>query len=543
MVYFSSFLTLSALGVLFLKLDLSSSSLILGDVVYRSSPSLWIYLALVALAVLLSCKYLGRDAVNLTPIMLSFIFIFIFQLAQYPSLAHHDYFYHGILVEVIQSEGRVVSSGSYSAYPGSFVLLSAICILTGIKPVQCEILLVSLLALLVPAMLLLIGRAILKRYAWLVPWVFLVIGQLFLVFREFSPQFPGFALYLLCLYAMVKCYKGRSRTWPIMYVLTMTALVVTHLFSSLFIISSLLVLIVLEHRKLLPVGAGERLFMLGLVPFLFWSAYVAYEYVYLGSQRALSFTFLLNMAERLMPQETAPGIVGTVLRFYRWGVLGFFYSTALVAAVKLRDREDVRLLLFPAFGVLAGVLALSLASPVLAVERGWLFSYFPVSALASVFLISWLLPKISTRPWKALGGLLRNGDVIRAVLLMMIFTSFVAANSSLSMTSVFVHQGEITAARFALQHLETAPSTSGGEFSIYAYYRGRSVTDLEYWSYPARGESMSQNATNQAERLLSGEFSLQNSVYQQMDFGFGFVGTDRSLVFNDGLNRIYMAKY
>jgi hypothetical protein len=515
----------------------------LGDMVYRSSPSFWIYLALVALAVLLSCKYVGRDAVNLTPIVLSFIFVFIFQLAQYPSLAHHDYFYHGILVEVLQSEGRIVSSAGYSAYPGSFVLLSAICVLTGIKPVESEILLVSLLTLLVPTMLLLIGRAILKRYGWLVPWVFLVVGQLFFFFREFSPQFPGLALYLLCVYATVKCYKGRSRTWSVIFILTVTGLVITHPFSSLFIISGLLALSVFENRKLRRVGAVQHLFMLSLVLFFSWSVYVAYEYVYYGSRsllEALSLTFLLNIAERLQPQQIAPGIVGTVLRFYRWGVLGLFYSTALVAAVKLKDREDVRFFVFIALGVLAGVLALSLASPVIAVERGWLFSYFPVSALASVFLITWLLPKISTRPWKVLAGLLRNGDVIRAVLLMMVFTSFVAANQTVSMTSLFVHQGEITAARFAFQHLETTPSTSQGEFGIYAYYKGQPVTDNEYWSYPAQSW---QNATNEAERLLSGEFSLQNSVYQQTEFGFGFVGTNRSLVFNDGLNRLYMADY
>jgi hypothetical protein len=527
-----SFVAFCLLGVEFLGVHFSLYSASRGDFIYSSSATTWIYLSLLIVVVLFCYRRVGSSALNLAAIFLPFVFVVVFQLSQYPSLAHADYFNNGALVEVLTSDATIQSFLGYFQYPGSFILLTMIGNTLDISALESEILLVSVLTLAVPVVLLLVGRWLKGGSEWLVPVVFFAVGQDYVVRRHFTPEFPGFFLFVLAVYMLTKMRKARSWSWALALILTGVAATVIHPFSSLFLLLTVFMSFLFERADIIHGQKTREVFMFFLVVFAVWNAYVASPYFQQGVKLASSFITLERFSSSTALRTTPSGLLGIVLPLYRYGVHIFFLSVAFVGLIKFRHQEEVRQLFAWAVAIVMGSLAILLVAPEIAVERGIIFLYIPISVLASLFFIKSFPTVFSRLSTAGSRARITRTHAIVAILLVIEVTTFVVGSSFASTNGEFVHPSQMQAARFAVRYLQDQPNTYDRELFVWAYYKVENLAD-NLTNAPS-------SQSNAQERLLSQQFSLQNSLEQEYLLGLGFVGADRSLIYNDGLNRIYM---
>jgi hypothetical protein len=436
--------------MLFLKLDFSSFTFQDLDILQLLPIHGWIYiLILTCLGFIYFIYGDGRSAISYV-VVVFFALNILYFLAQYPSLAHWDYYMHGKTANQMLERGIVPSNGGiYFNYPGTFLLISALALILNVDVLEAELLLFAIFQIttLLAIYMLFPKKMDLKLKA---AGILLTSCFVLMFYRHFCPANYAFVLFLLIAKQAFRNYESKNRANIFLILILSFLIIVSHPLTSIFLLSFFAVLTIadLMHRPLMYGRNSLRLVMMSIMTiFLSWHVYIALNplqesltYLYdnlVSRQRVAAVMEHINVPITSWLTTAQP--VTLAVTFYKWSVYTMLVFAGMIFAWKEHHYLSTRLLRFFGLGVLlAGTLFIILPTP-------WIERIILPLLVVAILLI--------------MQGLKESGRKIRPRYLMLIpmllIPSFLAAHPPFQVYSfhpfeydMFVHQWEIRTLSF-----------------------------------------------------------------------------------------------
>lgn len=480
---------------LFFRLDFSKSNYGFFDITRMVPNYTWVYLLILCL--LLSINIWFRNGVNLMHVIVASLLVYgLFSISQYPMITSGDVYYHGRgTLQVIQS-GNVLVKDYYPRYwPGAFIIWGSLSIVTGLDVVTTNIILMLIITLISSVMLYLLGKEILsQKWAGLAAIVYLVTNAyaFHLMGRDhFAPQSLGFTQYLLTLYLFIRIWRKKElhrRTFCALVLILIPSVVLSHLYTSLFLLGLLFGVTILRARAFekirrifLPKDLNEVRWKTRIAHFqifaLVWSiawlvfnpgfkntplefewlaGYISglptYFYTYFA-------TFVFNGGSNLkiVPITQEPlSITGVILRNYYLKPL-LLIAGLLSLIIILWDRRDRKVSIYSGifFGSALGVIFSGILAPFHMAQFSELlmFSLLPVCYLASRVFVK------------------RGVRISACILTLLILPTFLCSFTYSSEYTGVMHPWEATSIQFLTNQSTSARIvTDAGTLGIYEYF-------------------------------------------------------------------------
>jgi hypothetical protein len=521
-------------GTIFLRMNFSDSNFSGGDLVYMFPKLTWFYLVLLPIGVLLIRKLDKRLSI-IIPFTFTILLLILFELVQYPSIFFWDTFSHSATTRYIINNGSFSSTAGYYEYPGTFFISAALSEVLGLSVLFSNLFFAAILNLLIIILLFAIGKVFVKtekariEMNWLVPTIYLVFSFRLFNSNHFSPQLFGLCLYIFLVYSILKTFFVRKRVWSVLVLVLITALTVTHVFSSLFAITTLLC-ICLFGRLTRPLKLDIREFvtlgmlMMAVVLFVSWHEFVSTEpwtealrflSLVLRSEKTLS-GFAETIVLRPMTEPLLP-----LLGLYRYGIYGLFAFLSASALLLFRRKTEVKLLFFMGIGILLGGVVIYLTPATFGVGRALLYAGVVISTLSSYM--------IANKRAKSLTfGVI---EILKTVLPFLVIGTFLVSNLYYSTYVSFIHQDEMQMVQFVATNVKRQISLLVDDALLIPFYANVSIPVLVIDEY--------DNTTIAQMKNEKSYLSLQYLPRQLYYFNSSFTSNRNSLIYSNGLGIIY----
>ncbi len=319
-----------------MRLDFAKFSFSVPDSFEMLPLVFWPFSVILILS-LLVLTYLTSDF-RYVLVVAGFVFIF-FPLLQWPSVFGWDQYLHTYIANQFVNPSAVFSGYSeYGVeYPGSFVVLATFRSITGLDFITAAVFLAVFVKVSSLALFLNVSKHFLGiKYACIASVLFVLCNFRFVDYFQFSPQALALPLFLSVISLFI---KPMSRILFVALVFLTSSVVVTHIFTSVFLLMTFLSIFVV--RRLSPQGERSlnvetRLLITILVVWLSWQIFSANSVVKEGlgqflnvAGEGLSFNKLLGAVLTF-----GRGATNTILVRYRQILLvsvlfGAFVTTGL----------------------------------------------------------------------------------------------------------------------------------------------------------------------------------------------------------------------
>ena len=515
-----------------LKLDFSRSNFCAGDIIQLFSLPTWIYLMFLPVGILLIHKFTRAQLSWVIPFTLVSILFAVFPWIQYPSIFGWDSFRHGIIAKYITNQGYFPSNTIYQ-YPGAFVLLAVVSQILGLPILETSMLLASFVFLLVVCLFLVIGIIFVgRKSSWLVPTIYFAFCFQLYASYQYSPQLVGLAIYLIFVYAIVeKSFSTSARVWLFLLFILLATLTATHIFSAIYAVATLLGLYAggnvqrLKNRNKQVITSA--LFLVGVLLLFSWHSFVASEIF----DEATSYLSLILKGKKIPVHEILARPLHEAftlpLTFYRYGIyslFGFLSAIGLILSWHKLKGKLVRLL---TLGTIVGGMLIYLSPAAsYAIARFLIFGGIMVSILSSYAITRKHIRIITIN--KAL-------RVLGIIVPFLVVGTFVASNLYYSTYTLFIHPDEISAATFTVKKVNTSITMVIDEALVFQF-----IAEQPNLIHIIDDRMPFDVAKTELEAAY---VSLQYLPRQQYYYGFDFVECNHSLIYSNGLNRVYMAPH
>jgi hypothetical protein len=497
--------------------------------------STWIYLSLLPLWLLFTYKFNKRLSWTI-PFILVVILFLAFPLAQYPNIFHLDTFYHSAAAKRIATQGNLQIDMPYMVYPGAPILSAILSEISGIPILETAIVLSSSWILLIFVLLFCIGRLLTKtslaldEMSWLAPAIYLAFNFMFYNNYHFSPQLLGLSLYVLLVYVFIKELRLRAQELKVVTLLLLSALTITHVFSGLFSVLTLLCIYIggtkIRAFKLSPRHlVDSTLVMYGVLIFLYWHNFVAIN-PFMSSFSVVIEALMspIGLVKAVTP-GFSPGSFTPFLNFYHYGIYALFALMSIFGLVFSWYKAEVRLILLLGVAILLGGIAIYLTPATFGVRRILLYGGVIISSLS--------LCAMAGR-YRSSRFLITNSisKVFRVVLPFLIIGTFLVANIQNCTYTQFVHPDEVAAIEFIVLENTGHHISATLEYASVIPFFSREPLPMLYIdpdSSPDRAKTIFENV----------ELSLQYLPRQLYDYNLSFVEGRNHLIYSNGLARIY----
>lgn len=452
--FISSILLISlAFYPLFFRLDFSGSNYEIFDILLMVPVYSWVYLLFTCLLLFLSTRLQKRISF-MHVIVASMLVYGLYSISQYPTIINGDVFAHGGSTLRVISNGGTQTLNYYPRWwPGAFILWANLTGITGLDVVNTGIILTIVMMVTWCALFYLLAKEILgQQWAGLATILYLVTDAY--VFRwmgrdHFSPQSLAFAQFLLFLYLLMSLRhkeKPHRRTLSALALVVVLCIVVTHGFTSLYMIFTIFGIMVFERQKKNRLD-GLKIFLFATISWLVWWQYNA-GYTF---QQAMLFLqhFLGSPGESKLAMTTV-SVVTEPLPFIGMVLRNYYFKPLLVIVgllsliVVFRDRKVKIVSLFT--GNLIGVILatiLTFTSPMKTaagqLSEVLMFVLLPVCYLASRIFVK--------RP--------RYPKIFSFIIILLIVPSFLNMFTYSSEYANSTHQWEVASHQFLVEHIPT----------------------------------------------------------------------------------------
>jgi len=436
---FLIFLLIVAYG--YFRLDFGKFDYQPFDVLYLLPPQFWAYILAVCVTLIL---YIRLSNYNPLVILLATASVlFLFPLHNLPSSFGHDfpnvlYYVRGI----IQNGVVDLQMGSYYEFPGSFVLVSVLGIVTNCTGTTPLIFLITglgfLMNLFITVILLLLGRSVLPKYEYL-PSIIYLLGNFSHTgsYLYLSPQLFCLALWP---FLLLMIFMKHSRALYLNIILIGSVIIISHILTSYLVLASLLGVLVIE--KFFTRRYPRLHFSLGIfLSFgILWFGWLIFNAIINLKHSIVPYllSVLTLSAEKYVAYSGFPPTkygLGIIFWAYREGfhafVLTFMIYGIYRIMISLRKRRNPANLLC----VLGILLALAGAaiSVMFSSDRMILFGYAPSAILATY-------------------GILQNRYRRRLTYILLVLIVFSFAARFPCTYSSFSHSWEVSGAVFIGKH-------------------------------------------------------------------------------------------
>jgi hypothetical protein len=537
LMLFCSYVLLLSIALTVMRLDFSKSKFTGGDLLQMLPLSTWIFLILLPVGILVINKVVDSRSRWLFPFALALVFAVIFPLIQYPSIQHWDYFAHSSTSTYIADYGHILPNSGYFEYPGAFILLAALSEVLGLNLLIANLLLFSFLNLTIALLLLVVGNSLMgAERSWLVPTAYFSFSFMhYTNFLHFSPALVGFALYILFVHLSLKAVNVReSRARFAIWLIVMTALTTIHPFTSFVCIITLSCVYLLGTKIRSPLRlphAGDRpsltlpFALLGVVLFLSWNIFFASEIFRFATSslisliRSFSVPGLVEHIEYNPIRGSLSPVLSGVLSLYRYGIYAVFGGLSILCCILYWRRAEVKLLTLLALGIVLETILVYLTPATFGVSRLILYASVPVSILTC-----YSIRNIGTS---------RFSKIIKGLEILLPFLvagTFLVSNLYVCTYTQFVHQDEVSACRFVVAKSSVPISLVIDESFIIRFYASPA---LEILTIDER------TPPDMVQEIQKGSNNLQYLPRQLYYFNLSFVEGNNSLIYSNGLARIY----
>jgi hypothetical protein len=521
-----------------LKLNFSQSSYAAGDLIDMFPLSTWIYLISLPVCLLFISKFCKGLAWTI-PFTLAAILFIIFPLVQYPSIFHWDTFWHASTAKSIADQGNFSTYTGYMVYPGTFIFSLIFSDILGLPILETSLVLSPFLVLLIVILLFCIGKLFaetkgeLAEISWLVPTIYLAFNFVFYNNYHYSPQLVGTCLYILLVYVCIKKLRLEARALNIVLLLLLSTLAITHVFSGLMSVVTLLC-VYIGGTKIGALKLNSKhwitltLFMFGALVFLSWHDFVATK----PFEESISFLSalikgekaLLGVKEVLLFNPRSQWMLTPFLQVYRYGIYMLFGLMSAVGLLFSWRKVEVKLVFLLGVGVLLGGLVTYLTPATFGVSRILYYGGVIVSIL-SLYAIA---KKVYTSHTLTIKRIFR---VFKVILPFLVVGAFLVTNFYDCRYIQFVHPDEITAIEFITQKNIKQISVEIEYAYLIPFFikEPLSIITIDNRAPPDIAKTMFENA----------ELSLQYLPKQLYSYDLGFVEGGNDLIYSNGLSRIY----
>jgi hypothetical protein len=521
-------------GALLLRLDFSSSNFLPADIISMFSPWAWIYLVLLPIAVPVISR-LDKRLSWIIPFSLAIVSCVIFTLVQYPRIFYWDTFFHATTAKYIVNQGNLPVITDYFQYPGAFIFLSVVSEILGLPLLESSMLLATFLVLMITFLLLLVGRALMRRInsslemSWLLPTIFLAFDFSFFTTHHYSPQLVGLLMSVFFVYLCVRAISLKSREWTLLLLLSLVALTTIHVFSMATTVACVFCIYLIGKRTAQLVNRPITTFTIliaAVVLFISWESFFAEE----------SFGSVASFLASMLRGQTLPRIGSAVLlnplpnvytqflSIYRYGIYAILALASFLGLLALalgRYKIEYRLFLSIGLGVFLGALIIYFTPVVFGVGRVLHFGGVIVAILSSCAIVI-NRGRIRAYFFKA----------FTIALPFLVIATFLVSNAYYSTYLSFVHPDEMRVAEFAAENVRKRISVEVQSSLIIRFYADVYIPIL-------RVDSRTDNSTIAQMKIGESDLNLQYLPRQLCYFNLTFVESGSSLIYSNGLGRIY----
>jgi hypothetical protein len=542
-----SYALLSIIALIVLRLDFSKSTFSGGDLLYMLPSSTWVYLILLPIGILAINKVFRYRSPWLPPLALTLIFTVFFPLMQYPSIHHWDYFTHSTTSKYIVDYGSISSTSGYLQYPGAFTLLAILSEVLGLHLLITNLLLFSFLNLVIAILLVAMSiKLIGAEKGWLVPMVYFSFSfSHYQNFLHFSPALVGFCLYILFVQLALKTVcdpKSQAKSARPLFVLwgvLVSALTIIHPFTSFVSIVTLFCIYLLGTKIRSPLQLARShnklsftlpFTLLAIVLFLSWNIFVASEIFRLATSSLISHIMGFDapvFVEHLTYNPIPGGLSVVLLRalsLYRYGIYALFGGLSVFCIALYRRKAEVKLVALLTFGILIETILVYLTPATFGITRLILYSGVPVSILVCYLMRNVEISRVSRINMR----LIMKG--LEKILPFLFIGTFLVSNLYVCTFTQFVHEDEVSAAQFVVRKFNSTISLVIDESFIIKFYAS---APLQVYTIDERTPS------DMVQEIQKGSSSLEYLPKQRYYYNLSFVEGNGSLVYSNGLARVY----
>ena len=431
-----------------LRLNFEAFDFRIPDSLYMLSNSFWVFIILLQV-LLASCLFLNfNKAKNLLPLASGAILI-AFPISQLPVIMGWDSYVHAMSALQLQL-GAPIGGPLYLGYPSTFILSNTLNEFTSIGIIFSGAILAVLSRALVLCLLYLLARTLIgMEKAFLAPTLFILGNFRFWEYTQYCPEILGLAMYLLCIYLLIKkrTLRNKNMTLTILFLVLSFVLATTHSFSSLILVATLIGLPIVKisnqlHSNLLLLSLSL------LTMWLFWQIYIATSYLQINLAIVLDNVRQGIMWGSIGAYNIGPGTAhyNIFLSSYRIILHAIVLVLALGGLLFWRKKTETKFIL----GVIIGCLFLTAMLVTLStaerdyLNRLMLFGYVPASLLASLHFGNKM--NVRSKARKFMRPFQFASKILPFVSIALILVSFFAAN--LWVYSISVHVWEARAVEF-----------------------------------------------------------------------------------------------
>jgi len=531
-------IVLLSVSAVLLRINFSNSDFSSIDLIYMFSRSTWFYLAFLPLSVLLIRKLDKRFSV-IIPFTLAMLLLVTFELVQYPSIFFWDTFYHSATTKYVIRNGSFSNKAGYYEYPGTFFISATLSEVLGLSVLSSNLFFAAFLNVLIVFLLFVIGRIFGGRehvnmeMSWLVPTIYLVFSFRFYNGNHFSPQLLGLCLYIFFTYICLKTFFLKARIWRIFVLILVAVLTTIHVFSALFSVATLLCIYAVEKIRQLKLNSKQfmtlTVLMTTIVLFVSWHIFVATK------QLTDTASFLPSI---LRGERTLSGFVKTVVKpihgpfaslltFYRYGIYGLFTFASICTLLLHRRKTEVKLLFSMGIGILFGGVATYLTPATFGVGRALFYAGVIISILSSYIIANRRVRSLSFK---------RATGILKIILPFLVIGTFLVSHLYYSTYISFIHPDEMKVAEFAAENVRKQISVEVETSLVVRFYADVPVPVL-------RVDKRTDNSTIAKMKIEKSDLNLQYLPRQLSYFNLTFIENKSSLIYSNGLGRIYAKTY
>jgi len=383
------------LGPLWLTLDFKRVKLVPPDSFYMLPDPFW-PIVIILLGLLFYFVY--RGDVSLVPLIAAYL-ILIFPYIQWPIIFGWDQYLHTAIANDA-AMGNVAKS-AYTiyglSYPGSYILMNTVRYIIGMDYLYVATILSLIVRIASLIMIYILIRILFNdKLTYVAFSLFLLSNYRFADYFQFSPQAHALPMFLL---SLCLCLKPISRNGLAVVVLLVFSIVITHIFTSILMLTTFLGLYFvsgffqsIKRRQLLFLSA------LGLITWFSWHTHVAVNIIEQGSihlhNAFTDVTEIYSLITELVSSASTFGrnIYNEILLRYRQGFLLFIVASALIGSIFGFKEHKVRLFI----GVLFGTMLFSFALIILSEppSRIWLDRVVLLGLVTPVILATYCLARL-----------------------------------------------------------------------------------------------------------------------------------------------------